>query len=73
MGLFNKTNKNETIIVEGMKCIHCSGKVTDALKKVGVKSNIDLENKTVAVSYNDKKISLEEIKKVIEQVGFKCN
>ena len=37
MGLFNKTNKNETIIVEGMKCIHCAGKVTDALKKVGVK------------------------------------
>ena len=72
MGLFNKTNKKDMVVVEGMKCIHCASKVETALKKVNVKSEINLESKTVIVSYNDKKITLEEIKKAIEEVGFTC-
>ena len=72
MGLFNKSKKKEIIVVEGMKCMHCSAKVVNALKKVNVKAEINLESKTVVVTYNDKKITLEEIKKVIEEVGFTC-
>ena len=72
MGLFNKQTKKEIIVVEGMKCVHCAAKVTDALKKVHVKAEVNLESKTVAISYNDKKITLEEIKRVIEEVGFTC-
>ena len=55
-----------------MKCVHCAAKVTDALKKAHVKAEVNLESKTVTVSYNDKKITLEEIKRVIEEVGFTC-
>ena len=72
MGLFNKQSKKEIIVVEGMKCVHCAAKVTDALKKVHVKAEVSLESKTVTVSYNDKKITLEEVKRVIEEVGFTC-
>ena len=60
MGLFNKQTKKEIIVVEGMKCVHCVAKVTDALKKVHVKAEVNLESKTVTVSYNDKKITLED-------------
>ena len=72
MGLFNKNNKKEMLVVEGMKCIHCASKVESALKKVHVKTEINLESKTVVVSYNEKKITLEEIKRIIEEVGFTC-
>ena len=72
MGLFNKNNKKDMIIVEGMKCVHCSAKVENALKKAHVNSEINLESKTVIVSYNEKKITLEEIKRIIEEVGFTC-
>ena len=72
MGLFNKQTKKEIIVVEGMKCVHCAANVTDALKKVHVKAEVSLESKTVTVSYNDKKITLEEVKRVIEEVGFTC-
>ena len=72
MGLFNKNNKKEILVVEGMKCVHCSAKVENALKKVHVKAEINLESKTIVVSYNEKKITLEEIKRIIEEVGFTC-
>ena len=71
MGLFSK-DKKDMIVVEGMKCVHCASKVSEALKKKHVKAEINLESKTVVVSYNDKKITLEEIKRVIEEVGFTC-
>ena len=72
MGLFNKNTKKETILVEGMKCVHCAAKVTNALKDNGVKAMVNLESKEVALSYNEKKINLEEIKRIVEVTGFKC-
>ena len=72
MGLFNKNTVKKTILVEGMKCMHCAAKVENTLKNHKVKADIDLSAKSVVVSYNKEKISLEEIKKVIEEIGFKC-
>lgn len=72
MSLFNRNLKEETILVEGMKCVHCASKVEDALKKHKVKASITLESKLVKVKYNEKKISLDYIKKIIEEVGFQC-
>ena len=70
MGLFNK-NTQETLKVEGMKCEHCSARVKDALKSHKVKATISLENKEVVVNFDEKKISLNQIKEIIEKVGFK--
>ena len=72
MSLFNKHIVNETIIVEGMKCQHCVNKVKDALKKNYVKADISLEEKLVKVSFDERKIDLEKIKTIIEEVGFQC-
>ena len=72
MGLFNKNTIKETILVEGMKCVHCAAKVTNTLKNHGVKAEVNLESKLVTLSYNEKKINLEEIKRIVEETGFKC-
>ena len=72
MGLFNKNLKEETINVEGMKCVHCAKKVTDALKTNKVKATVDLENKSVTVKYDETKINLETIKSIINELGFNC-
>lgn len=72
MSLFNKHITNETIVVEGMKCLHCASKVKDALKANHVKADIDLETKMVKVSFDSRKIDLEKIKTIIEEQGFQC-
>lgn len=72
MGLFNKNTKKDTIVVEGMKCMHCAARVKDALSAHKVKAEVNLESKLVVVSYNETKTNLEEIKRIIEEVGFKC-
>ena len=71
MGLFTK-KIIETIIVDGMKCSHCSQRVVDALKNINVKATVSLESKMVEVSYHEGKTTLEEIKKVITDLGFVC-
>lgn len=72
MSLFNKNIANETIIVEGIKCQHCVKRITETLKKHNVKTIISLEEKLVKVSFNNKKISLEQIKTIIDELGFQC-
>lgn len=72
MGLFNKNTKKETIVVEGMKCMHCAARVKDALSAHKVKADVNLESKLVTISYNESKITLEEIKRIVEETGFKC-
>ena len=52
--------------------MHCAAKVVDALKKISVKAEVSLESKLVKVSYNEKKVTLQDIKKTIEEVGFQC-
>lgn len=56
--------------VEGMNCNHCVQKVDGALKKVGVECKVDLATKYVAVAYDENKVSLNEIKDAIKNVGY---
>lgn len=72
MSLFNKNIKEDSILVEGMKCDHCANKVIQALKKHKVKASVTLESKLVLVKYDENKITLQDIKTIIEEVGFQC-
>ena len=59
--------------VEGMKCEKCVKRVKECLKKMKniKKVQVSLENKEVTIFFNKKKdISLEEIKKSIEELGY---
>lgn len=74
-----KTNNEETIIkeatamkkvmtIEGMMCMHCSGRVDKALNALeGVSAVVDLEAKTATVTGD---VSDEVLRKTVEDAGY---
>lgn len=66
------SKQERTLMVEGMKCMHCVAHTEAALKKVkGVKKvTVSLENKTAVVLSNDK-VTNEELIQAVESEGFK--
>ena len=64
--------KNELLRVEGMSCMHCENAVKKAAGGLGGvnKVTVDLKGKTVAVEFDEKKVSLDEIKNAIEDQGY---
>ncbi|MBN2739165.1 MAG: copper chaperone CopZ [Spirochaetales bacterium] len=63
---------NSEIKVEGMSCQHCVMAVNKAVKALaGVESvEVSLENKLVAVQYDENLSSLESIYEAIEDQGY---
>ncbi|MGO0059706.1 copper chaperone CopZ [Brevibacillus fluminis] len=62
--------KNVTLQVEGMSCNHCVNAVEGTLKNIGASGKVDLASKTVDVSFDESKVSLEAIKEAIEDQGY---
>ena len=63
----------EKINVSGMSCGHCTAAVERALKALpGVeKAKAALEEKNVTIIYDPEKTSRDDIKKAIEEEGYK--
>lgn len=61
---------NVTLNVEGMSCGHCVSSVEKAVSGLGAAAKVDLPAKTVAVEYDENKISLTAIKEAIEEQGY---
>jgi copper chaperone len=62
--------QNVTLQVEGMSCSHCVNSVEGAVKKLGATAKVDLGSKSVAVQFDDAKVSLTAIKEAIEDQGY---
>lgn len=62
--------KQVTLTVEGMSCNHCVNSVEDALKNAGASGKVDLASNTVAIEYDENKVSLEALKEAIEEQGY---
>ncbi len=64
--------ENEILIVEGMKCPKCSGRINESLGSTpGVTSvEADHEAGTVDVTYDPSLVSLGAIKSIIEALDF---
>lgn len=62
----------ETIKVQGMSCNHCVNAVEGSVSELaGVSSvKVDLDSGEVAVEFDQKQTTLEEIKETIEEQGF---
>ncbi|MBM7563287.1 cation transporter [Paenibacillus sacheonensis] len=58
------------IEVKGMSCQHCVNSIEGALKKKGVSAKVDLAANRVTVNYEEKTITIAQIKSTIEDQGF---
>ncbi|NGM85071.1 heavy-metal-associated domain-containing protein [Paenibacillus sp. 7124] len=61
---------NVVLNVEGMSCGHCVSSVEKAVGNLGASAKADLASKTVAVDYDDRKLSVDAIKEAIEDQGY---
>jgi copper chaperone len=63
---------NKTLKVTDMSCGHCKAAVEGELNKLfGVKSaSADVEKGIVEVSYDETKVTTEDLKGAIEEVGY---
>ncbi len=62
--------KSVTLTVTGMSCDHCKNAVEGALEEAGVSGKVDLTQKTVQVDYDETKVELGLVKKVIADQGY---
>ena len=70
----SQTNKTVIIEVDGMTCAGCEPHINETLRKLnGVASaEASYQNKNVKVVFNPKQITLEQIKKAIDEIGYKA-
>tara|TARA_Y100000310_G_C20564408_1_gene754701 strand:+ start:615 stop:815 length:201 start_codon:yes stop_codon:yes gene_type:complete len=62
--------KSINLKINGMHCKSCAMVITDILEDLQVKSKINHETGTAEISFDENKVSLEEIKKLIQKEGF---
>ena len=67
--------RTKVIPTFGMHCSGCEETVTNEIMKLeGIKSvKADHVNKTVTVKYDDKKVTLEQVKLAIVNAGYKLS
>ena len=59
----------KTVIIDGMRCSHCSGRVQQVLNSLpGVKAEVSLDKGCAVVTGS---ADNEEIKKAVENAGYK--
>lgn len=65
--------RNINFKIDGMHCTACSNRLEKVLNNLdGVESAIvNFENKNANIKFNENFISIEKIKEVIEDIGFK--
>ena len=63
------TAMTKTVIIDGMRCSHCSGRVQQVLNSLpGVKAEVSLDKGCAVVTGS---ADNEEIKKAVENAGYK--
>ena len=65
-------NMTITLNVQGMTCNHCKMAVTNALTELEGVQNVEvqLQEGTVNVEYNEAKVDVEKMKEAIEDQGY---
>ncbi|WP_042166417.1 copper chaperone CopZ [Paenibacillus gorillae] len=56
--------------VQGMSCNHCVNSVEGAVQKLGAAGKVNLSAGSVAVEYDESKVTLDTIKAAIEDQGY---
>lgn len=66
--------KENTFKIEGMTCSSCAGHVEKATRKLNgvIEANVNLATEKLAVKFDEKKLSVEEIISAVENAGYKA-
>ncbi|GFI61812.1 putative copper-transporting ATPase PacS [Clostridiales bacterium] len=65
-----ENNMKKEMLIEGMSCMHCSGRVEKALNEIdGVSAKVDLEKKTAYVELS-KDVADEALSKAVTDAGY---
>ncbi len=56
--------------VEGMSCQHCVQAVEGALAEIGASGKVNLEGKSVDISYDESKLDVVKLTEAIEEQGY---
>ena len=59
--------------IEGMHCSSCALGVEMLLNTKGAKGKVDFDSKKAEIEFDPSKINIEEIKKEIENAGYKVD
>lgn len=62
--------RNVTLNVQGMSCQHCVNSIEGALQEIGANGKVNLKGESVEVSFDEQKVSLDQIKEAIEEQGY---
>ena len=68
-----KKSKTQTVVIQtSAECGDCKDRIEEGLNytKGIVFSELDLESKKVTVKFNSKKISLQQVKEKINEIGY---
>ncbi len=73
--IYAGNNEKVTVSVPTIQCGTCKKNITTALKNIdGVsKVQVDMKNKTAAVTFDDSKTNLEAIENAITSAGYDAN
>ena len=65
--------KKVSIKIGGMSCNGCKSHVEKYLnKQKGVKASVDLEKAQALIKYDEKKLTIEDLVRFIEESGYEC-
>lgn len=62
--------QNITLNVEGMSCNHCVKSVEGAVAGLGATGKVDLAAKKVSITYDETKLTVDQLKEAIEEQGY---
>lgn len=65
--------KNETVSIKGMHCSSCAQLIEEALKEEGVTAKVNVSKNEAKVSYDEKKINLNQIIQIIKDEGYQAS
>lgn len=61
----------KTVLIEGMSCDHCKNRVEKCINEIdGAAAKVNLKKKEAVVSL-EKEVSEEQIRKAVEEAGYK--
>ncbi len=64
--------KKQTLKLKGMHCTSCAKLIEAALAEERITAKVDFASNKVDIKYDERKISIEQIIKIIKEEGYEA-